>query len=262
MTMSGNPTQQTNSVITTPAKRIAVFSDIHGNYHALQAVLEAIDSENVDLTVCCGDVVGYGARPNECVEALREREIPVIAGNHDHACLLLTDITNFNDIAKAAVIWTKEVLSESNIAFLRQMPLTIADQANNLFYVHASPKDPGEWNYILTMGEARLNFNYFTEQICFIGHSHQPFIIENEAGNLACPSRPEIDLRENRRYLVNVGSVGQPRDHNPHACFVLLDLEEKRLEIRRLPYDLAAAQNAILEAGLPRELAERLAHGM
>jgi predicted phosphodiesterase len=259
--MTGNPNPN-NLVIEKKAKRIAIFSDIHANYHALQAVAEAIDKENVDLTVCCGDVVGYGARPNECVEYIRKNEIPVIAGNHDHACLLLTDISNFNDIAKAAVIWTKQVLTADNVSFLRQMRLSITDKANNVFFVHASPKDPGEWNYILTMGEARTNFNYFDQQICFIGHSHQPFIIENEAGNLACPSKPEIDIRDNRRYLINVGSVGQPRDHNPEACYVICDLENKRLEIKRIPYDLQGAQRAIIEAGLPRELAERLAHGM
>ncbi|MGF1573984.1 MAG: metallophosphoesterase family protein [Sumerlaeia bacterium] len=259
--MTGNQDQK-NNVITQSAKRIAIFSDIHANYHALEAVLEAIENEKVDMTVCCGDVVGYGARPNECVEEIRKRNIPVIAGNHDHACLLLTDISNFNDIAKAAVLWTKEVLKEENISFLRQMALTIADEANNIFYVHASPKDPGEWNYILTMGEARTNFNYFTEQICFIGHSHQPFIIENDQGNLTCPDEPRISLQPNRRYLINVGSIGQPRDHNPDACYVICDLEEKKLEIKRLTYDLMGAQKAIIEAGLPRELAERLAHGM
>lgn len=259
--MTGNQTPS-SSVIEKQASRIAIFSDIHGNYHALQAVLEAIDKESPDLVICCGDVVGYGARPNECVNEIRDREIPVIAGNHDHACLMLTDISNFNDIAKAAVIWTKDVLTEENVAFLRQMPLTIKDPANDLYYVHASPKDPGEWNYVLTMGEARTNFNYFTERICFIGHSHQPFIIENDNGNLACPSKPEIELREGRRYLVNVGSVGQPRDHNPDPCFVICDLENRRMRIRRTKYDLAGAQQAIRDAGLPRELAERLAHGM
>lgn len=259
--MTGNPNPN-NVTLDTAARKIAIFSDIHGNYHALEAVLAAIDHEGVDIVVCCGDVVGYGARPNECTEAIRSLKIPVIAGNHDHACLMLTDISNFNEIAKAAVIWTKNVLTDDNVAFLRQMPLTIRDTANDVFFVHASPKDPGEWNYILTMGEARTNFNHFTERICFIGHSHQPFIIENESGNLMCPSRPEIDLKDNRRYLVNVGSVGQPRDHNPDACWVLLDLANMRLEIRRLKYNLAGAQQAIIEAGLPRELAERLAHGV
>jgi predicted phosphodiesterase len=248
--------------LTQKAKRVGVISDIHGNLHALEAVLEQLQKENVDMIVCSGDVVGYGARPNECVEAIRKLKIPTIAGNHDHAALLLTDISNFNEIAKAAVLWTKRVLTEENMEFLRQLPLTLKDTANNVFYVHASPKEPGEWNYILTMGEARTNFNYFTEQVCFIGHSHQPFIIENDEGNLACPTRPEIELREGRRYLINVGSVGQPRDHNPRACFVIVDFEAKKLEIRRCDYDLAGAQQAIISAGLPRELAERLAHGM
>jgi len=259
--MTGNQTPS-SSVIEKPARKIAIFSDIHGNYDALQRVLAEIDKEGCDLVVCCGDVVGYGAKPNECVEEIRNRNIPVIAGNHDHACLMLTDITNFNDIAKAAVVWTKEQLKEENVAFLRQMPLTIRDTANDIFYVHASPKDPGEWNYILTMGEARTNFNFFTERFCFIGHSHQPFIIQNDKGDLVCPNRPEIDILDNCRYLVNVGSVGQPRDHNPDACFVILDLERKKLAIRRLKYDLPQAQKAIIDAGLPRELAERLAHGM
>lgn len=248
--------------LTKKARRIAIFSDIHANYHAFQAVLEAIEDEGVDMSICCGDIIGYGARPNECVEAIRRQNIPVIAGNHDHACLLLTDISNFNDIAKAAVLWTREVLTEDNTQFLRQMPLTIQDTANNVFYVHASPKEPGQWNYILTMGEARTNFNYYTQQICFIGHSHQPFIIENDNGNLACPTKPEIDVRPGRRYLVNVGSVGQPRDHNWRACYVIWDVENGHLEIKRTEYDLSGAQQAIIQAGLPRELADRLAHGM
>ncbi|CAN5341128.1 metallophosphoesterase family protein [soil metagenome] len=259
--MTGNPNQVAPE-LNLNAKRVGIISDIHGNLHALEAVLEQLKAENVDQIVCCGDVVGYGARPNECVDVLRRLEIPTIAGNHDHAALLLTDISNFNEIAKAAVLWTKKVLTEENMEYLRQLPLTLRDTKNGAFYVHASPKEPGEWNYILTMGEARTNFNYFTDQICFIGHSHQPFIIENDEGNLACPTRPEIETREGRRYLINVGSVGQPRDHNPRPCFVVLDFEQKKLEIKRCDYDLAAAQAAILAAGLPRELAERLAHGM
>lgn len=259
--MTGNPTPQ-GLELTQKAKRVGVISDIHGNLHALEAVLEQLDSENVDMIVCCGDVVGYGARPNECVDLIRSREIPTIAGNHDHAALLLTDISNFNDIAKSAVLWTKKVLREDNMDFLRELPLTLRDTANNVFYVHASPREPGEWHYILTMGEARTNFNYYTEQICFIGHSHQPFIIENNEGDLACPTRPEIEIKEGCRYLINVGSVGQPRDHNPRPCYVVVDFEAKTLEIKRKDYDLESAQEAIISAGLPRELSERLAHGM
>ncbi|MDX2177758.1 MAG: metallophosphoesterase family protein [Candidatus Sumerlaeia bacterium] len=259
--MTGNPPHK-GPDLTKKARKIAVFSDIHGNLHALQAVLDAIAKESVDIMICCGDIVGYGARPNECVEAVRRLKVPTIAGNHDHAALQLTDISNFNDIAKAAVLWTRDVLTEDNSEFLRQMPLTITDTANNVFYVHASPKDPGQWNYILTMGEARTNFNYFTQQVCFIGHSHQPFIIENDNGNLVCPPRLETDIVDGKRYLVNVGSVGQPRDHNWRACYVIWDVERRRLEVRRAEYDLPGSQQAILQAGLPRELADRLAHGM
>lgn len=259
--MTGNP-NQTDVELTKKCNRVGVISDIHGNFQALSAVLEKLEDENVDMIVCCGDVVGYGARPNECAETLRRMEVPTIAGNHDHASLLLTDITNFNEIAKAAVLWTKKVLKDDNVEWLKSLPLTLRDTANNVLYVHASPKEPGDWHYILTMGEARTNFNYFNEQICFIGHSHQPFIIENDEGNLACPTRPEIELREGCRYLINVGSVGQPRDHNPRACYVIVDFEKKKLEIKRCDYDLETSQKAIIEAGLPRELAERLAHGM
>ncbi len=259
--MTGNPTQQ-GPELTKKAKRIGVISDIHGNLHALNAVLEELEDAQVDMIICCGDVVGYGARPNECVDTMRRLEIPTIAGNHDHAALLLTDITNFNEIAKTAVLWTKKVLTEDNMQWLRELPLTLKDTANDIFYVHASPREPGEWHYILTMGEARTNFNYFNEQICFIGHSHQPFIIENDEGNLACPTRPEVEIREGCRYLINVGSVGQPRDHNPRACYVVVDFENSKLEIKRTDYDLEGAQDAIVAAQLPRELSERLAHGM
>jgi predicted phosphodiesterase len=259
--MTGNLNQQ-GSEITQKANRVGVISDIHGNYQALKAVLEKMEEDQVELVICCGDVVGYGACPNDCVELLKEKNIPTIAGNHDHAALLLTDISNFNEIAKAAVLWTKKNLTEDNIEFLRQRPLTLRDKANNVCYVHASPREPGEWHYILTMGEARTNFNYYTEQICFIGHSHQPFIIENDEGNLACPTKPEVEIRDGCRYLINVGSVGQPRDHNPRACYVVVDFEKKHIEIKRCDYDLDTTQKAIVAAGLPRELSERLAHGM
>ncbi len=259
--MTGNPNPKDSEIKQAP-KRVGIISDIHGNFHALEAALAELDRESLDAIICCGDVVGYGGNPNECVETLRERAIPTIVGNHDHAALMLTDISNFNDIARAAVVWTKKVLREENAEFLRQLPLTIRDPKNGVYYVHSSPKEPGEWHYVLTMGEARTNFSYFTERVCFIGHSHQPFIIENNDGDLSCPSRPEVELRNGCRYLVNVGSVGQPRDHNPRACFAVLDLEEDRLEIRRCDYDLDGAQRAIMDAGLPRELAERLAHGM
>jgi len=255
--MTGNP-----SPSDRPAGRIGVISDIHGNLHALEATLEALRELEVERIVCCGDLVGYGAHPNEVIERIRSENIPAIAGNHDHAALLLTDISYFNQVAKEAVLWTKKVLTEENTEWLRALPLSIKDEEDDVLFVHASPKDPGEWNYIITMGDARINFNYYTETVCFIGHSHQPFIIENNDGSLHCSTRPEIDVKEACRYLVNVGSVGQPRDRKSKPCFVVYDLEKKLIEIKRTNYDVAAAQRAIIEAGLPRELAERLEYGI
>ncbi len=255
--MTGNPAPSDRVI-----RRIGVLSDIHGNFHALQATLEELDRIGVDQIVCCGDLVGYGAFPNEVVQAIRDRQIPCLAGNHDHAALLLTDISYFNEVAKAAVLWTKKVLTEENARFLRELPLKLVDEERGVCYVHASPKDPGEWNYIITMGDARENYRYFDQPVCFVGHSHQPFIIENDDGTLHCSPRPDIEMVEGRRYLVNVGSVGQPRDRKSKPCFAVLDLEARRIEIRRAVYDVSAAQRAILDAGLPRELAERLEHGI
>ncbi|MGB9690970.1 MAG: metallophosphoesterase family protein [Candidatus Sumerlaeaceae bacterium] len=241
-------------------RRIAIFSDIHANLPALEKVLEEIDASNVDFTVCCGDVVGYGAHPNECVELLRSRNIPTIAGNHDYAALSLIDITYFNEIAKRSIQWTRKVLTPENEDFLRNLPLSL--EVADMLFVHASPRTPEAWNYVITLGDARQAFRSFGQKICFIGHSHTPFVVENFDENLTCPTSPVVELKPNARYLVNVGSVGQPRDRNPEACFALYDREKQQVEIRRVEYDLARAQQAIFDAGLPVELAERLNYGM
>jgi len=244
---------------TNESLRVGIFSDIHSNLHALQSVLSALDDEKVDHIYCCGDVVGYGAFPNECCELLKERNCPVIAGNHDHAVLGLTDISYFNDVAKNAVLWTREILSKDNEEYLRSLPLTM--KLDNMFFVHSSPDHPEEWNYILTIGEARVNFHHFSEQFCFIGHSHQPFIIVNHNDDLACSEVPEIHIHNSNRYLINAGSVGQPRDRNPNACYVIADFEKNVVQIKRIPYSIKEAQDAILSNGLSHELAERLAYG-
>jgi len=240
-------------------RRIGIFSDIHANLPALEAVLAALEKEDCDQLVCCGDVVGYGAFPNECCQMLRERAIPTIVGNHDHAALGLTDISYFNEIAKAAIKWTRNELKPDNAAWLRDLGFTT--DYGDLFFVHSSPEAPRDWKYVLTMGEARLNFRHFEQRACFIGHSHQPFIIEFHEDNLFCSVRPEIDMKRDRRYLINVGSVGQPRDRNYRACYAICDIERERIEIKRVDYDLERAQKAIIDQGLPSQLAERLANG-
>jgi diadenosine tetraphosphatase ApaH/serine/threonine PP2A family protein phosphatase len=241
--------------------RVAIFSDIHGNLQALQAVLKAIDELDIKNVYCGGDVVGYGGNPNECCDLLRERNIPTVAGNHDHAALTLADISYFNRVAKEAVIWTQEQLTEDNTEWLHSLPMTINNKELDFLLVHASPYSPEEWNYVLTMGDARRAFEHFDERACFIGHSHQPFMIENFKGNLSCPTQSKIEMREDARFLVNVGSVGQPRDRVPFASFCILDNDGECIELSRTEYDIEGAQRAITDAGLPPELAERLAYG-
>jgi diadenosine tetraphosphatase ApaH/serine/threonine PP2A family protein phosphatase len=247
--------------MTTPEpRRIAVFSDVHSNLHALRAVLAAIDELGIKSMVCCGDVVGYGAFPNECIELLRERHIPTLAGNHDHAALGMTDVQYFNDIAKAAVYWTRDQLIPENAQWLRQRPYTYA-LGDRFFFVHASPYQPEQWGYVLTFGDARLAFEQFRQTFCFIGHSHQPAVVIKRGEDLTCPEESSVIIEPEYRYLVNVGSVGQPRDHNPDASFVVVDLDRSLINFQRVPYPVGAAQEAIRLQGLPNELAERLGYG-
>jgi diadenosine tetraphosphatase ApaH/serine/threonine PP2A family protein phosphatase len=246
-------------MFTEASRRLAVFSDIHGNLHALQAVLSVIDALGIDSMACLGDVVGYGAFPNECCDLLRERRVPTLAGNHDHATLEKTDVRFFNDIAKAAIQWTRERLTVENAQWLENLPHTLIQ--GDCLFVHATPQAPERWGYVLTFGDARQCFSCFSQRFCFIGHSHQPALVELQEDKLICPEGNLVEIRPDQRYLVNVGSVGQPRDHNADACFVTLDLNESMLQFHRVPYDIEAAQFAIRQAGLPDELADRLSHG-
>ena len=241
-------------------RRVAIFSDIHGNLAALEKVLGEIDKIGADYLVCCGDVVGYGANPNECIDVLRERKVPTIAGNHDYAALSRIDITYFNEIAKRSINWTRTTLTPENQEWLTNLPMTI--EAGDMLFVHASPRNPEAWNYVITLGDARQSFKHFGQRACFIGHSHTPFIVENHEGSLSCPTVPSVEMKEGRRYLVNVGSVGQPRDRNPDACYTIYDREAGKIEICRVEYDIERTQEAIRKQGLPIELAERLSYGL
>ncbi len=243
-----------------PPRRLAIFSDIHGNLQALEAVLGRIDEMGIPDIICLGDVVGYGANPNECIETLRQRGILTLAGNHDHAAVDLTDITFFNEIAKRAVEWTRRALTAENAQWICSLPFT-HEIPPDYYFVHASPRDPPAWNYVLTYGEARACFETFPNPFCFIGHSHQPTVVEKNGEELTCPEIGRIPIREGCRYLVNVGSVGQPRDRNPRACLVEVNLDTRTLEYIRVPYEVEAAKEAILKEELPGELAERLSYG-
>lgn len=242
-------------------RRIGVISDIHGNYHALTAVLDVIDNLKVEKVICLGDVVGYGAMPNECINLLRDRDIPTLAGNHDHAAVGMTDTTYFNDIAKRAIQWTKDCITEENAAWLKERPYVI-EISPHFYFVHASPREPKAWNYVLTFSEAREAFEEFDQDFCFIGHSHQPVVVEKNGDDLTCPEDfASTPIKAGCRYLINVGSVGQPRDHNPAGCFVHVDLDSPLIRFTRVDYEIEAAKDAIMREDLPWELADRLSYG-
>lgn len=237
----------------------AVISDVHANLEALHAVLEALERESYDALLFLGDTVGYGPSPNECAALLKEQSKIMLAGNHDWAAIGLTDISFFNPYAKAAIEWTGEALSDDNRAFLQNLPLTATLTGDNIYLVHATPIEPQQWHYVSNVDDAEDCFYAFKEKICFIGHSHMPFIVERSSKGAIALHYGSAGIKEDNRYIVNVGSVGQPRDGNPRAAYALL--RGNAVEIKRVPYDIVVTQKKMKKAGLPSYLIDRLALG-
>ena len=239
----------------------AILSDVHGNLEAFQAVIQDLRGQGAEQIAFLGDVVGYGANPNECLTLLRELTDWVVAGNHDYGAVGLTDIDTFNAAAHTAVLWSQRQLSMENLAYLRRLPLL--KQREGITFVHASPNEPGEWTYLLTFPEAEEGFRALEGDLAFVGHSHRPLILAKEAdGEVEVLSREAVTLKEGIRYIINIGSVGQPRDHNPQAAYGVYDDVAKKYTLRRVTYDIQAAQKKIIKAGLPRFLAQRLSTGI
>ena len=241
--------------------RVAVVSDIHANLHALQAVLADIDAEGVDELWCLGDVVGYGPRPNECCDLVRARATLSLCGNHDLAVLGALDIGEFTGDAAAAARWTAGVLGEPQRTWLSSLaPLGRRENAE-LF--HASPRDP-VWEYVLSEHAALLALLETEAPVVLVGHSHVALALswDNKKidGGLA-PGGASKSLGR-RRWLLNPGSVGQPRDGDPRAAWLLLDTAGRRAGFRRVPYNIAATQKEIHDQGLLHGLASRLSHGV
>ncbi len=236
----------------------AVISDIHGNLEAFEAVLGDIPGE-VERVFCLGDVIGYGASPNECCDLVRREEMPVITGNHDLAVVdLETDLNWFNPVAAAAVRWTREQLSEENHSFLRSRPRMM--QTSEALFVHGSVRDPDE--YIIDGATAAENLailksEYPNVSLCFFGHTHVKAIAPSP--NEPALESDSLDLGRGGPYLVNPGSVGQPRDGDTFASYVLV--EGTDVTYRFVEYDIEKAQAKIRDAGLPGMLADRLAVG-
>lgn len=238
---------------------IAVLSDVHGNLEALQAVLEDAAREGASRVVSLGDVVGYGANPNECVERVAKEASTMVLGNHDQAAIDESASEHFNAVARRAIEWTRQELTPENIQRLRETAVEAVEDGQR--YVHASPDDPLSWNYVLTHSDALAAFECFSERICWIGHSHVPARLLLRGGELKILHDVEFKIPEDGRALVNVGSVGQPRDGDWMASYALFDASTQRVIARRVSYDREAAASKILAAGLPEILARRLALG-
>lgn len=231
----------------------AIISDIHSNLEALEKALGIIDDKGVDEIICLGDIVGYGANPNECVDLVRSRCASVILGNHDAAALDISIAHDFNSIAKRALVWTAEQLTAESKSFLSSLPM-IARKEDQILLVHSSPEVPEAWEYIIDADDAQSAIKHFDERICFIGHTHVPGIFS--------PSGRAKSVSKDEKFLVNVGSIGQPRDGNPKLSFGLFDSHTWEFELIRSPYDMQSAAEKIYAAKLPEELGNRLLFGM
>ena len=231
---------------------IAIISDVHSNLEALTKAIDIIDSRSVDEIVCLGDIVGYGADPNECVDLVRRRCNTVIKGNHDDAVVDLTAAEDFTDNARSAILWTRKQITEENLDYLRS--LSLVHRKKDMVFVHSSPCEPEEWNYIFDEDTAARAFRCFSEPLCFIGHTHMPMIFS--------PNGIASAITRNERTLINVGSIGQPRDRNTDLSFGIFDTGTWTYENIRSPYDMETAAGKILKTSLPPKLGQRLFMGI
>ena len=205
-----------------------------------------------------GDIVGYNANPRECLSIVRDMECPVVKGNHDEQASMITEGEGFNALAEEAIQWTREQLTEDEKGWLRE--LRLQRQVRDFTIVHATLDTPHKWGYVFNQLDASTSFSYQHTSLCFIGHTHSPkaYVRDGSVRSLPLDILP---LQTGKKYLINVGSVGQPRDGDPRAAYCIYDTVSNEIELRRVDYDIPAAQAAIRAAGLPEKLAERLAVG-
>jgi diadenosine tetraphosphatase ApaH/serine/threonine PP2A family protein phosphatase len=238
-----------------------IFSDVHGNLEALEAVFSHGESAGIEFYICLGDIIGYGANPNECVEAVRGlSSCACVKGNHDAAVVDPLERSFFHSVALEGVRFTEATLSDENRKFIEELPYVYT--SNGLFIaVHASPYKPEAWEYVLDQGGAKRAFGATPHQIAFIGHSHTPVVFRDDGRAERLLPGDQLEIEKEVRYVVNVGSVGQPRDGNPDASFLIFDDKKLTAKIVRVEYDRKKAAEKILKAGLPPVLAERLLVG-
>jgi len=235
----------------------AIISDLHANLEAVDACFRRIDEIKPNRIICLGDLVDYCAQPNEVIEIVKRRCVKVILGNHDEAQFHYSLSEGFNGNAKTSSILTRRILLPEHIEYFKQLPRIYSE--HGLLFVHSSPAFPEEYKYINSFDSANYNFGHFVERICFTGHSHIPVLFE-EQDNKVMIAKPG-KLNEKCRYIINVGSVGQPRDGDPRSCFGIFDSENLIFRHERVEYDINAVSQKILALGLPEKLASCLFSG-
>jgi predicted phosphodiesterase len=238
--------------------RYAVIADIHANLEALEVVLADTKEQNCTHYCCVGDVVGYNANPKECLDIVRSMGMPVVKGNHDEYCSSEDDLEGFNPHAAEAVNWTRKQLSKEDRQWLRD--LKYVRLVASFSMVHATLDGPQRWGYVFDKLAAAASFTYQNTSVCFFGHTHVPVAFVRDS-MVRGGTYSKFRVEPGKKYFVNVGAVGQPRDGNPKAGYVVYDLNEGTIELRRLDYDITKAQRKIMEVGLPQRLADRLALG-
>ena len=238
--------------------KYAIIADIHANLEALNVVLEDIKAQECTHVACLGDVVGYGANPKECLDIIRRMNIPCVKGNHDEMCSVEADLEGFNPHAAEAVHWTRQQLDENDCQWLRD--LKYIRLVTSFSIVHATLDVPQKWGYVFDKLAAAASFTYQNTPVCFFGHTHVPVAFVRDSV-VRGGTYSKFKVEAGKKYFVNVGSVGQSRDGVAKATYVIYDIAEQTIELRRLDYDIATAQAKIRAAGLPERLAERLAQG-
>jgi putative phosphoesterase len=240
--------------------RYGIFSDIHSNLEALVAVIEAFKKESIDTYLCVGDLVGYAANPNECVETVKTLTNIVVAGNHDWAAVNLSSVDYFNPNAREAILWTRKNLNDLSRLFLESLKLKYKN--DDLTLVHGTLNNPKDFNYMTDGYIAEETFRLMENNICFVGHTHIVGIfIKDKDEYISYQRNDSSSIRPENKYIVNVCSVGQPRDGNPRASYCIFDTNRKEVIVKRINYDIKAARKKIIKAGLPKFLGDRLLLG-
>jgi diadenosine tetraphosphatase ApaH/serine/threonine PP2A family protein phosphatase len=238
--------------------KYALLGDIHANLEGLEVVLQDAKEHGVTKYACVGDVVGYNANPVECMAIIRDLGCTTVRGNHDHYCSHAENLNGFHPLAADVVDWTRKQLNAEQQDWLRKLKFVAPVESFTI--VHSTLDTPEMWGYVFDKLEAEANFNYQTTTLCFYGHTHVPLAFEkSDTVRFGLYSKIKVTL--GKKYFINVGSVGQPRDGDPRAAYVIYDMDNNTVELRRIPYDIQKTQKKILDAGLPGRIAARLAVG-